>query len=58
MVGDIVDLNILKRELNRKITKDRGKHLEGLYFIRNNKVVHLSREDIVNRDYTKLIEIQ
>ncbi len=58
IVINTLDLKILTRELNRKINQDRSKHLEGLYFIRHDKVVYLSREDIVKRDYTKLLKIQ
>ena len=58
LLAEPLDIALLKRELNRKIHQNRGKHLKGLYFVRGNKTVYLSREDIVNRDYTKLLKIQ
>jgi uncharacterized protein with gpF-like domain len=58
LLASPLDLNVLKRELNRKIHTNRSKHLKGLYFVRGNKVVYLSREDIVNRNYKNLLKIQ
>jgi hypothetical protein len=52
------DVVILKRELSRKIHADRSKYLKGLYFVRGNKAVYLSREDLVDKNYVKLLKIQ
>ncbi len=58
LLAEPLDLSVLKQELSKKITKDRSKYLKGLYFVRDNKVVYLSREEMVNRGYTKLLKIQ
>jgi SPP1 gp7 family putative phage head morphogenesis protein len=51
---EVLDLDDLKKVLNRKITADRGTSVKGLIFQYKGKAVHLTREQIVNREYLTL----
>ncbi|MFK5890767.1 MAG: phage minor head protein [Flavobacteriaceae bacterium] len=52
------NLKELGIQLNRSINKDRGRSVKSIYVIHNNKVVELTREDILKNDYSKLYKIQ
>lgn len=51
-------LEFIERELCRNITNDRGRSVAGVYFIRNNQVVYLTRETILKRDFSELKKIR
>lgn len=51
---EVLDLNDIIRSLQRKVTKERGRSIKGMIFYYNEKVAILSREQIINRDFTSL----
>lgn len=53
-----LDWGKIVHNLSKKITKERGKYIEGMFFQYRGKAVYLSREDIINRDYKALDDIK
>ena len=53
-----LDWGKIVHNLSKKITKERGKYIEGMFFQYKGKAVYLSREDIINRDYKALDDIK
>ena len=53
-----LDWGEITHNLSKKITKERGKYIEGMFFQYKGKAVYLSREDIINRDYKALDDIK
>lgn len=49
-----IDLDFLKRTLQRKVTQDRGRSIKGMIFQYKGEVIHLTRDQIVNRDFEDL----
>lgn len=51
---DDIDFNELTRALSRKITKERGRSIKGMIFQYKGKAAHLTREQIVSRNFEAL----
>ncbi|WP_051289315.1 phage head morphogenesis protein [Chryseobacterium daeguense] len=49
-----LDINTLVRNLQRKITPERGKNIRGMFFQYKGKAVHLSREQMIEREFLDL----
>jgi len=49
-----LNINEIIRTLQRKINNDRGKSIKGMIFQYKGKVAHLTREQIINRDFKEL----
>jgi Phage Mu protein F like protein len=49
-----LDFNTLTRTLQRKVTKERGRSIKGMMFQYNGKAAHITREEIVSRNFTTL----
>lgn len=58
-LDDVVDLSIdnILKQLQRKITKDRGRNIKSLIFYFNEKAIEITREQIVNREFNQLKEL-
>ncbi|AMA48975.1 phage head morphogenesis protein [Flavobacterium covae] len=48
------DIDEIKRNLQRKITSERGRSIKGMIFQYKGKAAHLTREQIVKRDFKNL----
>lgn len=53
-----IDWGEITHNLSKKVTKERGKYIEGMFFQYKGKAVYMSRESIVNRDYKILDNIK
>jgi len=51
------DLNLIKKELNNKISPERGKKISSVFFTYKNKAAELLRDEIIKRDFKKLEEL-
>ncbi len=49
-----LDINEIIRTLQRKVTKERGRSIQGMIFQRKGKAVHLTREQMIQRDFKNL----
>lgn len=49
-----LDWSLITHNLSKKITKERGTSIKGMFFQYKGKAVYLSREDIVDRKFNKL----
>jgi Phage Mu protein F like protein len=52
-----IDIDLLIRNLQRKVNKDRGRTIKGMIFQYKGKAIHLTRDQIVNRQFQKLSKI-
>lgn len=51
------DLTVIKKELNNKISPERGKKISSVFFTYKDKATELLRDEIIKRDFKKLEEL-
>lgn len=52
------DIKLIIKQLSKSIHKNRGRSVASLFFVKDDEVIELTREEIVKRDFTKLLKIQ
>ena len=51
------DLGLIKKELNNKISPERGKKISSVFFTYKSKATEILREEIIKRDFKKLEDL-
>lgn len=51
------DLTVIKKELNNKISPERGKKISSVFFTYKSKAIEILRAEIIKRDFKKLEEL-
>src|SRR5690606_11243237 len=52
-VNDL-DISVITHNISKKVTKERGKSIKGMFFQCKGNSVYISREEILERNYSKL----